>query len=141
MQKIAEIIKKKDYEVVVISFLHSYKNPIHEKKAREIIKNLCSNVDVITSYEINPEYKEYERTSTTVINAYLKPLVSNYLKNFIDSLKNKGFNGKFYVMQSSGGISNIKYATERPAAFIESGPAAGAIAVAYFSKILMITKL
>jgi len=136
LQKIAEIIKKKDYEVVVISFLHSYKNPIHEKKAREIIKNLCSNVDVITSYEINPEYKEYERTSTTVINAYLKPLVSNYLKNFIDSLKNKGFNGKFYVMQSSGGISNIKYATERPAAFIESGPAAGAIAVAYFSKIL-----
>ncbi|ADC69891.1 5-oxoprolinase (ATP-hydrolyzing) [Methanocaldococcus sp. FS406-22] len=136
LQKIAEIIKKRGYEVVVISFLHSYKTPIHEKKAKEIIKNLCPNVDVITSHEINPEYKEYERTSTTVVNAYLKPLMSKYLKSFISSLKNNGFNGKFYVMQSSGGISNIKYATERPAAFIESGPAAGAIAVAYFSKIL-----
>ena len=136
LQKIAEIIKRKGYEVVVISFLHSYKNPIHEKRAKEIIKNLCPNVDVIASHEIDPEYKEYERTSTTVVNAYLKPLMSKYLKSFISSLKNNGFNGKFYVMQSSGGISNIKYATERPAAFIESGPAAGAIAVAYFSKIL-----
>ncbi|EHP83725.1 hydantoinase/oxoprolinase N-terminal domain-containing protein [Methanotorris formicicus] len=113
--KIAKEIKNKGYEVVVISFLHSYKNPIHEKKAEEIIKKLCPNVDVIASHEIDPEYKEYERTSTTVVNAYLKPLMSKYLKNLITSLRNEGFNGKFYIMQSSGGVSNIKYATERPA--------------------------
>ncbi|AEF96043.1 hydantoinase/oxoprolinase family protein [Methanotorris igneus] len=134
--KIAKEIKNKGYEVVVISFLHSYKNPIHEKKAKEIIRKLYPDVDVITSHEIDPEYKEYERTSTTVVNAYLKPLMSKYLKNLITSLRNEGFNGKFYIMQSNGGVSNIKYATERPAAFIESGPAAGAIAVAYYSKIL-----
>ncbi len=129
-------IKLSEYEVVVVSFLHSYANPSHEIEAKKIIENLCPNVEVVTSYEINPEYKEYERTSTTVINAALRPLISRYLSSLLSSLKNRGFRGKFLVMQSNGGISNIENAIKRPAAFIESGPAAGAVAVAHFSKLV-----
>ena len=132
LRKIAREICK--YEIVVISFLHSYRNPIHEIRAKEIIEEECQ-IEVITSHEVDPEYKEYERTSTTVVNAFLKPMMSKYLISLLDALKSKGFNGKFFVMQSSGGISIVEYAIKKPAAFVESGPAAGAVAVAYYSRI------
>jgi len=136
LQDIAKKICSEGYEIVVISFLHSYRNHIHEKRAKEIIKEECPGIEVIASHEIDPEYKEYERTSTTVVNAFLKPMMSEYLTNLIETLRNEGFNGRFLVMQSSGGISTIDYAIERPAAFIESGPAAGAVAVAYYSRVV-----
>lgn len=136
LRDIARRICSEGYEVVVISFLHSYRNPIQEKRAKEIIREECPSIEVITSHEIDPEYKEYERTSTTVVNAFLKPMMSEYLRNLVETLKNEGFNGRFLVMQSSGGISTIDYAIERPAAFIESGPAAGAVAVAYYSRVV-----
>ncbi len=135
LRKIAEEIRSKGYEIVVVSFLHSYRNPIHEIKAKEIIKEECPNIEVITSHEINPEYKEYERTSTTIVNAFLKPMMSKYLTTLLSVLRSKGFKGRFFVMQSSGGISTIDYAIKKSAAFVESGPAAGAVAVAYYSKI------
>jgi len=135
LRKIAKEIRKKRYEIVVVSFLHSYRNPIHEVKAKEILLEECPNIEVITSHEIDPEYKEYERTSTTIVNAFLKPMMSKYLEDLLTTLRRDGFKGKFFVMQSSGGISTIDYAVKKPAAFVESGPAAGAIAVAYYSKI------
>ena len=135
LRKIAGEIRNKGYEVVVVSFLHSYRNPIHEIRAKEIIEDECPNIEVITSHEIDPEYKEYERTSTTIVNAFLKPMMSKYLTALLDALKGRGFKGRFFVMQSSGGISKIDYAIKKPAAFVESGPAAGAVAVAYYSKI------
>jgi len=135
LRKIAREIRKKGYEIVVVSFLHSYRNPIHEVKAKEILLDECPGIEVITSHEIDPEYKEYERTSTTIVNAFLKPMMSKYLEDLLTTLRRDGFKGKFFVMQSSGGISTIDYAVKKPAAFVESGPAAGAIAVAYYSKI------
>ncbi len=135
LRKIAKEIRKRGYEIVVIAFLHSYRNPIHEIKAKEILLKECPGVEVVTSHEIDPEYKEYERTSTTIVNAFLKPMMSKYLKDLLTTLRRNGFKGKFFVMQSSGGISTIEYAVKKPAAFVESGPAAGAIAVAYYSKI------
>lgn len=134
LHELAKTLQK--YDVIVISFLHSYKNPIHEIKAKEILKKLCPNAEIITSHEIDPEYKEFERTSTTVLNAFLKPMMSKYLKSLLDSLQKRGFKGRFFVMQSSGGIATVDVAMNKPVAFVESGPAAGAIAVAYYSKII-----
>ncbi len=134
-EKLADLICEKGYEVVAVSFLHSYMNPIHEEKMLQILEERCPNLDVILSSKVNPEHKEYERTSTTVVNAFLRKLLSTYLTNLERELREKGFEGKLLVMQSSGGVSKVEYAVERPAAFIESGPAAGAVAVSHYSKL------
>ncbi len=134
-EKLADVICERGYEVVAISFLHSYINPLHEEKMHQILKERCPELDVILSSRVNPEHKEYERTSTTVVNAFLRKLLSAYLTNLERELRKKGFEGKLLVMQSSGGVSKVEYAVERPAAFIESGPAAGAVAVAHYSKL------
>ena len=134
MRRIAELIKERGYDIVVVSFINSYVNPKHELRAKEILEELCK-IEVVTSHEVNPEYKEFERTSTTLINAFLKPLMSKYLNELISELRNRGFRGRFYVMQSSGGIANMEMAVEKPAMFIESGPSAGAVAVAFFSEL------
>jgi len=134
-KELIELTKKlKEYDVVVISFLNSYVNPVHEKRAKEIVSELCPNVDVIASHEIDPEYKEFERTSTTVVNAYLRPMMAKYLNELLSALKEMGFKGAFYVMQSSGGLASVESAMKMPAMFIESGPSAGAMAVAHYSK-------
>lgn len=134
-EKLADLICEKGYEVIAVSFLHSYMNPIHEEKMLQILEERCPNLDVILSSKVNPEHKEYERTSTTVVNAFLRKLLSTYLTNLERELREKGFEGKLLVMQSSGGVSKVEYAVERPAAFIESGPAAGAVAVSHYSKL------
>ncbi len=134
-EKLADLICEKGYEVVAISFLHSYMNSIHEEKMLQVLKERCPDLDVILSSRVNPEHKEYERTSTTVVNAFLRKLLSTYLMNLERELRRKGFEGRLLVMQSSGGVSKVEYAVERPAAFIESGPAAGAVAVAHYSKL------
>jgi len=121
--------------VFAVSFLHSYLNPSHEKAAAEAIRRACPDSIVVTSHEVDPQPMEYERTSTTVVNALLKPILSTYLERLLDELESRGFRGRLLVMQSSGGIADVSEALERPAAFIESGPSAGAVAVAYFSKL------
>ena len=123
-------------DVFIISFLHSYINPVHEETARRIIETYCPGADVVLSHIVDPEPMEYERTSTTVVNALLKPVLAKYLYILRRELLKRGFHGKILVMKSSGGVSTVEYALETPAAFIESGPAAGAIATAYFSKIM-----
>ena len=129
-----------EVEVFIISFLHSYINPVHEIMAKEIIQKECPNTIVITSHEVDPQPKEYERTSTTIVNALLKPMLSKYLDILRSKLEKMGFRGKLLVMQSSGGVAGVEQAIETPVAFIESGPAAGAVAVAYFSKLMSIEK-
>jgi len=117
-------IKDKNVETIAICLLNSYVNPVHEKiiaeKAREIIKYVSA------SYEVANEPREYERTSTTVINSLLKPLISKYLEKFKD----------VYIMSSSGGLIDKKEALFRPVQIIESGPAAGVIACAELANIL-----
>ncbi|MEB2836684.1 MAG: hydantoinase/oxoprolinase family protein [Desulfurococcales archaeon] len=122
--------------VFVVSFLHSYRNPAHEEVAARIIEEECPGAIVVTSHEVDPQPMEYERTSTAVVNALLKPILSSYLERLLRELESRGFKGKLLVMQSSGGVADASEALERPAAFIESGPSAGAVAVAYFSKLM-----
>ncbi|OWJ55779.1 hydantoinase/oxoprolinase family protein [Pyrodictium delaneyi] len=123
-------------KVFVVAFLHSYANPSHEKHAKQIIEEECPGALVVASHEVDPQPKEYERTSTTVVNALLKPVLSSYLSRVAGELRSAGFKGRLLVMQSSGGVAGVEQAVERPAAFIESGPAAGAVAVAYFSRLM-----
>ncbi len=132
--QLEELVEKlREYDIVVVSFINSYVNPVHEFRAKKILEK--HGIRVVTSYEVDPEMKEYERTSTTVINATLMPMMSAYLEDLTRRLMEKGFEGRFYIMQSGGGISTVEVAIKKPAAFIESGPTAGAVAVAYFSKL------
>ena len=126
-------------DVFVIAFLHSYRNPKHEIKAKEVIKEVCPNAEIVLSSEVDPQPKEYERMSTSIVNAILKPILSKYLAILKNKLLERGFKGKLLIMQSNGGIVSSDKAIEVPAAFIESGPAAGVIATAYTSKALNIS--
>ena len=121
-------------DVFAIAFLHSYKNPVHEIRAKEVIKEVCPNAEIVLSSEVDPQPKEYERMSTTVVNAVLKPILSKYLAILKSELVKRGFKGKLLIMQSNGGVVDSNRAIEVPAAFIESGPAAGVVATAYISK-------
>jgi 5-oxoprolinase (ATP-hydrolysing) len=124
----------KGVESVAICFLHSYSNPSHEILAREVIFSKYPEIQVTISSEINPELKEYERTSTTVANAYVKPLMSKYIKSLEKYFFSSGFKGSFLLMQSSGGLSSPETAIEMPIRFLESGPAGGAQASSWIDQ-------
>lgn len=126
----------KGVRVFIVSFLHSYINPAHEALAKKVIEEACPGSIVVLSHEVDPQPMEYERTSTTVVNGLLKPVLSRYLHELEQEIESLGFKGSILVMQSSGGVAGIREALEKPAAFIESGPSAGAVAVAYLSKLL-----
>ncbi len=121
---------------IAISFLHSYANPSHEKRAKEIAKRLAPHLPVVASHEVDPEYREYERTSTTVVNAALIPGVSRYLGRLEGALTSLGISAPRYVMQSSGGLASFDEAAKKPASLIESGPAAGIVASAWLGSLL-----
>ncbi len=127
-------------EVFAVSLLHSYRNPAHEKTVKEIVERECPGAVVVASHEVDPQPGEYERTSTTLVNALLRPMLSKYLSRLEARLRRRGYRGKLLVMRSSGGVADLKTAVEMPAAFIESGPAAGAIAVAYMSSLMGIDR-
>ena len=99
--ELADLICERGYEVVAVSFLHSYMNPEHEERMLSILKERCPQVDVILSSRVNPEHKEYERTSTTVVNAFLRKLLSKYLTDLEGELRNMGFKGTLLVMPVS----------------------------------------
>ena len=110
---------------VAVCFLHSYANGAHEQRVRDFIKELAPNISVSISSEVLPEIQEYERTSTTVINAYVQPGVSQYFLHMERDLKAMGISIPIMVMQSNGGMMPSELAKERPVHIIESGPAAG----------------
>jgi N-methylhydantoinase A len=127
---------KSGIQSIAISFLHSYANPDHEKSAKKVIsKNAKRGIEVSISSEILPEWREYERTSATVINAYTQPRTSKYMHTIEDVLRKKGFSSRLFIMQSSGGLTTVDNASRYPVRIIESGPAAGALAAAYLGKL------
>jgi N-methylhydantoinase A len=117
-------------ESIAVCFLHSYANPEHEKTAGEILRKALPDCFISLSIEVLPEIREYERTSTTVINAYLGPPVKHYMQSLINRLHDDGINGHLLVMQSSGGVLDAGIVMERPAEIVECGPAAGVIGAA-----------
>ncbi len=127
----AERLQREKVEAVAICLLHSYANPDHEKRVAAILKDvLAPEVYVSCSHEILPEMREYERTSTTVVNAFLGPLMKSYLAALRGRLAAEGIDRRLSVMQSNGSQMGVAAAVEKPAYLVESGPAAGVIAAA-----------
>ena len=112
---------------VAIAFLHSYVNPENEQEAARLLRELAPEIAVTASAEVLPQIKEYERTSTTVVNAYVKPLVQRYLGNLDNGLARTGYAAPLRVMLSNGGLGSTETAADFPLRLIESGPVAGAI--------------
>ncbi len=117
-------------EAVAVCFLHSYVNPEHERIAGDMIRAAMPRAYVSLSHEILREYREFERMSTTVVNAYVGPKIGGYVKELRTSLSDIGFGGALSIMRSNGGLMTPEIATARPAAMMESGPVGGIIASA-----------
>ncbi|MDI7266784.1 MAG: hydantoinase/oxoprolinase family protein [Myxococcota bacterium] len=121
-------------ESIAVCLLHSFENPVHERALKEIILETAPGVSVSISYEVLPQIREYERTSTTVANAYVKPLTGRYLRRLSERLGAMGCRGKLFIMLSSGGITSVETAAEFPVRIIESGPTAAVIAGQYWGR-------
>ncbi|PWT89589.1 MAG: 5-oxoprolinase [Proteobacteria bacterium] len=117
-------------EAVAVCFLHSYANPEHERAAGVIIRDALPQAYLSLSHNILREYREFERTSTTVVNAYIGPKVGGYVKSLKEDLGKVGFRGDLAIMRSNGGFMTPEVATDRPVAMMESGPVGGIIASA-----------
>ena len=133
-RQVIQRLLKEGVESVAVCLLHSYANGAHEQRIGELIKEVAPNMLVSISSEILPEIKEYERTSTTVINAYVQPVVSRYFLSMERDLKEMGLNIPIMVMQSNGGMMPSELARERPMHIIESGPAAGVTGCFHLAK-------
>ena len=121
-------------ESVAICLLHSYANPDHEQLIAQALAEKAPGVNLTVSSELLPEMKEYERTSTTVINGYVRPVVERYLSLLTDGLIKMGVQVPLTVMQSNGGLATADIAKERPVYCIESGPAAGVVGAFHLGK-------
>lgn len=133
--KVLEFFEKKNVESIAVSLFNAYANDKHEKRIKEIIQAQYPEVYVTLSSEVAPEIREYERTSTAVANAFVQPLVKRYVNKLHTEMQGKGLKGHTYIMLSSGGITTVEGAGEKPIEIVESGPAAGVIAAAYHGRV------
>ena len=117
-------------EALAVCFLHAYKNPVHERAVRDLVRTEFPDLTVSVSSDVHPQISEYERSSTTAANAYVQPLMSAYVRRLERALRERGFCGRFHLIQSSGGLTAPETAVRLPVRFLESGPAGGAQASA-----------
>jgi len=120
---------------LAVCFLHSYLNPGHERRFAALVAEEAPHIVVSLSSDVSPQFREYERTSTTVVNAYLINAVSEYLKTMVAQLSGRGYDGRLFIMQSGGGVATAESMSDLPVRMIESGPAAGALIAAKFGEI------
>jgi len=125
--ELAETFKREKIEAVAILFLHCYRNPAHELRAKEILQQRLPGVFVSASHELSQEYREFERCSTIVANAFVGPRVQRYLTEIGERIKGEGFKGAFLVVQSTGGLFELDKARSECIRILESGPASGVI--------------
>lgn len=135
-RRVAREVARRGYQSVAVAFLHSYANPAHELRMREILAEEAPDVAVTLSHELSREYREYERTSTAVLDAYVKPIVRRYLHTLEGELAAGGFEGRFLMTRSGGGAMTAASAREQPVSLILSGPAGGVIGAAALSRTL-----
>ena len=125
---LAETLQAEGVEAVAILFLHCYRNPAHEMRAKEILQKHLPGVFVTASHELSQEYREFERSSTVAANAYIGPKVARYLAEIDSHARAAGFGGAFLVVQSTGGLFELEHARKECVRMLESGPASGVIA-------------
>jgi len=120
-------LAERDVEAVAVSLLHAYANPAHERAVGEALGATGRSWPISLSSSVSPKYREYERTSTTIANAYVAPIVARFLDGLENAFHDAGFRGALWVMQSNGGLLPPPLAREFPVHIIESGPAAGVL--------------
>lgn len=130
----AAALKAGEYEAVAIAFLHAYANPEHEEAARAALQAALPGVAISISHEVSPKFREYERTNTTVANAYVRRIVDTYLASLTSALETRRFRSSLYIMQSNGGLVTPEIARAFPVRIVESGPAAGVLMCAAVGK-------
>jgi N-methylhydantoinase A len=135
LRRTVRALRAEGVQSIAICFLHAYANPVHERRAGEIVREEAPGVAVSLSSEISPVIREYERTSTTVVNAYVMTAVRDYLGRLEDALRGLEYRGRLFVMQSGGGIATAETMARFPVRMIESGPAAGALMAAAYGKL------
>lgn len=128
-------------EAIAVCLLNSFANPVHELMLKDIITRRAPELPCCISFEVLPEIKEYERTSTTVINTYVMPIVARYLLSLRQELHNRRVTAPLLLMQSNGGLTTAEAATEMPMHIIESGPAAGVIGAQALARALQLPNI
>ena len=121
-------------EAIAVAFLHAYVEPANEIAAVEAIRRLWPEVSVLGSHEVSREWREYERTNTTVLSAYVHPITERYIDRLESGMKDGGYAHPLFMMQSNGGIATAEAAKANPIAMVESGPASGIYAAAYMGR-------
>src|SRR5919106_4947968 len=134
VRSISAELKEREVGAVAVSFLHGFRNPAHERRVAGILAEETPEVTVSLSSEVSPEIREYERTSTTICNVYVRPLVERYLQRLEERLRRLGTEGSLYIMLSNGGTASVETASRFPIRLLESGPAAGALAAAFYGR-------
>ncbi|UDF32339.1 UNVERIFIED_ORG: hydantoinase/oxoprolinase family protein (plasmid) [Roseateles sp. XES5] len=123
-------------EAIAVCFLHSYANPGHERATIAEIARLWPEIATVASHQITREWREYERTNTTVMSAYVQPTAERYLSRLNDGLAGKGFDGNLFVMQSNCGVDSLESVKKIPITMVESGPASGFWGAAELGKLI-----
>lgn len=127
---IGDQIAEAGVDAVAVCFLHAYANPIHEQELCALLRQRWPELSVVGSYEVCREWREYERTSTTVLSAYVHPIAKRYLGSLENRLRDQGLGSTPYIMQSNGGVTTVEGARNNPIALVESGPASGVLGAA-----------
>jgi N-methylhydantoinase A len=128
-------------ESIAVCLLHAYRNAAHEQRVRALVAEMAPGLPVTLSSDVLPEIKEYERSTTTTLNAYAKPITSRYLGRIEERMGALGFRGELLMMLSSGGINSVAFAREFPVQIIESGPAAGTLGAAHFARLAALDRV
>jgi N-methylhydantoinase A len=136
--RVVEAVRAREPGAIAIGFLHAYANDDHERRMETALARAMPGIPTARSSVVDPEYREYERFSTTVVNAALLPIVRRYLDDLRAALATRGIHAPLYVMRSDGGMTRADAAAAQPAALIESGPAGGTIAAAALARRLQI---
>lgn len=127
VEEVIADLRREQIESVAITYLHAYANAAHEQQTAELVAQAIPSISISVSSEVCPEIREFERVSTTVANAYVKPLVDGYLGRMTDALAAAGFDGRLFLISSGGSLTSVDTARRFPIRLVESGPAGGAI--------------
>ena len=136
LPEIIDAFRAESVAAIAVCLLHSYANEAHEVAVLEEVRRLAPEISVVASHQITRQWREYERTNTAVLSAYVQPIADRYLTNLNNSLKDGGFDGSLYIMQSNCGIDTVESTRQTPITMIESGPASGVWGAAELGRLL-----
>lgn len=136
LKAIVKTCKDENVEAIAVCLLHAYKNPKHEIQLIKELESLSENIEIIASHQVTRVWREYERTSSTVLSGYVLPIAKKYLNNLEEKLKTKGLKDAPYIMQSNGGITSVNDVKSNPITMVESGPASGVFGAIALGKVI-----